>query len=564
MREFRSIFVLAAVFLATVLSTRPARADVYEDVLEIVEQLVEDDIATDAVPNAATQIPITCDYFPATVAALQSKRFAGLPAVIRKEVADAVGFLILHEVDSTIALPASFPMLKAAVAKAAPQPEDLTKTPTNACGTLGDAHFGGVVSVATAQMKACAPKQTTLARELGCSLGLLARDAADGDKALLSGDFQRFVAALAMRTLPSVGTASDAQIVNAAFAFATGLAQKSPDATIAGDVCQALVVGATVSSTCTADVTKTLSIVRSQQLNLGTLEQALGIIVDITSTCGTQPAAPAPQLPDAVVKLCVAVNAVAKGSDEILGDLSSKNYGAAAKAVFGFGENLACGTDTTKQGCTDLDRKVYTFLQALAVYTIDSFSPGAPSTSAGAAFKEAAVDLIEAQGGEGVRRPVTPWTRWLVPEFAIRDAWRPGHIGTTGSQLFVYPSVDFLRARVHPNVGQNFYLGFHVSVIDPIGPVMEVATRSPSLENDNSALGVFFLGLIVPRFDVELGAPTITKHLVIGTGTALRFFRSEGTPADAHYCVWEASCSSGSKALNWDNVELSLFVKYVP
>ena len=74
---------------------RVSHADVYDDAKDIIRELVERDIASEAIPNAAAKIDLLCDYFPSSLAALQALRFNGLPEVIHKEVADAIGFRLL-------------------------------------------------------------------------------------------------------------------------------------------------------------------------------------------------------------------------------------------------------------------------------------------------------------------------------------------------------------------------------------------------------------------------------------------------------------------------------------
>jgi hypothetical protein len=130
----------AACFAVALGSPRVARADFAEDVKDIIEQLIEDDIATHVVPNAAADIPITCDLFPASIGALQAKRYTGLPPVIRKDLADAVGLFTFLAIEggSTAKLAANVALGGAAhpipVSSVAGPPRSGSLTITDASG----------------------------------------------------------------------------------------------------------------------------------------------------------------------------------------------------------------------------------------------------------------------------------------------------------------------------------------------------------------------------------------------------------------------------------------------
>lgn len=68
----------------------PVSADVYSDATDIIRALVERNIAEQVIPKLASRVPLLCDYFLASMAALQSLRFNGLPAIIHKEISDVI------------------------------------------------------------------------------------------------------------------------------------------------------------------------------------------------------------------------------------------------------------------------------------------------------------------------------------------------------------------------------------------------------------------------------------------------------------------------------------------
>src|SRR5580692_3222469 len=78
---------------------RSARADFADDAVSIVEQVIEDDVATDVVPHAAKHFPVTCDLLPASITAMQSKRYDGFSTVVRQDLADSLGMVATLAVD---------------------------------------------------------------------------------------------------------------------------------------------------------------------------------------------------------------------------------------------------------------------------------------------------------------------------------------------------------------------------------------------------------------------------------------------------------------------------------
>jgi hypothetical protein len=289
-------------------------------------------------------------------------------------------------------------------------------------------------------------------------------------------------------------------------------------------------------------------------LDLGSLDRALGVVVSASSACAATHAT------------CQQVNVVAGGSQELIGHLRDKNYGAAVGDVFQAVTELAdCKDDDPRAGCKPENQTVYTFLRALAVYSVDSVSSGADGGSAEADFRAAAVDMIQTFSGQGVRRSMLVDAHFAyVPELSLRAAWRPGHVGESADKTMVYPSIELLRGRVRFPVNRLLYFSGNISALDPLGPLTEVATRDVALDSDPERTKVFFLGFVVPRAELEFGLPDLTKNLVVGIGVAARFFKAEvsdGATAPT-YCVVGSEC--GGKSWDWNNTEASIFAKFVP
>lgn len=602
---------------------RDAKADLAQDATAIIEQIIEDNIARETIPNVACQLPFAVNFFPATVGAIEHERFSGLSVILRKEAADLLGLVVLREMDSNVVTVSGAKVTAAAmfdrrlspavlfdvdvkqspaqVLAAAPLTTALPAAvdvkaqqmsimltnlaqlgkkqplavPTGSSG--GSCPFpvdAGLVSKATTAMTKCIAPQLDIGSELACSAALMVRDAADGDDHLLPNDAQRFITALLVAGFSATDLKSN--WMSAATKLAEDLAFHKSDSDTATDFCTSL--GQTTTGTCVKDVTSTLDMLKSS-LSLSTLDQTLAIAAKIVQDgCAAPPNATGAAVnsgsPQFGAKWCasnasVYITEISADVITVINDIRSKNYGAAAAQTIDFTQQLACATNQTAPECTEQAQTVYAFLAALAEYSIDAIVSGAPSAGTDAAFRQAAVALIEEEGGAGVSRSLHKnWAFAYVPEFSLREAWRPGHIGPSTGQTLAYPSIEMVRGRLplsgHVGSHNTFYLNLHGSLIDPLGPFVEVGTRDPSLRGDSRAGWVFLAGLLVPRVDLEFGVPEFSKNLVVGLGGALRFFRAEGEPGAAHYCIIGSDACTLGKGLKWGNSEASLFVKYVP
>src|SRR5580704_535698 len=196
----------AATLAAAMIVTRTAKADFASDAEAIVEQLVEDDVATQVVPNAASKVPATCDLLPATIGALQVKRYNGIASVVRKELADGAGLLVVLTVDggdfgALPGLPKAAAMRQQTVdiltkldpAPAGPPPANFINPVTCSFAEGG----APKQAVSTTVLQACAATQASASSELACALGLAVRDGANGDGSLVPADVQKGLVAIA-------------------------------------------------------------------------------------------------------------------------------------------------------------------------------------------------------------------------------------------------------------------------------------------------------------------------------------------------------------------------------
>ena len=240
--------------------------------------------------------------------------------------------------------------------------------------------------------------------------------------------------------------------------------------------------------------------------------------------------------------------------------LRARDYGGAADVVMSILTKVAC--DGAK--CTAWNEKAITFVHKFAVYTIDSIRSGSASTSASSNFRSAAVVLIDSVSGLGLSRAPRIWRDIWLPRFALRKGARPGS-GRT--DLVSYPSVDIMTLRFVPYSTPSFQLHLAFSALDLVGGFTELGVRAPELQGKSNGY-VFGLGFVTPRVDVELGVPGLTKHLVVGAGLGVRFFRADSSAADGSmiYCT-VADCHDNAVDNDYfdeNNLDYSIFIKFVP
>jgi hypothetical protein len=561
----RAIAACSVLFLVLMFSA-DASADWYSDGKAIIEQLIEDDLSTNVIPNAAARVPGLCAYFPASMGAIQSQRYTGLDSVFRKELSDFLGYEVYEDVVQTaagsngsatagIAAAAAPDTATVAAATALKSAETLQRQKiaaarpgvsddeysevrrivsrniqrhqraqgaigvradaasgsgsnvgpgsgsgsqpiTTSCDGSGSATFDGQTSIATLQMNTCEQTQTG-AEEVGCSAGIVVRDAFDGDTSALADDLKRFATA--------VGLPSDSALLK-------------------------LIDGKSVV----------------------TIDTALALIVAAGEACKALPQ-------------CTALAEWASSSGAVsdlitvINDLRKHDYGAAAKIAITSAVSLACGTSTTGI-CSPDGTVVITFVADLAVYIIDSVSSGQSAESAEDDFREAAVTLIETYGaGLGYSRKWDSAKALLYPQGSLRASYRPGHVSTDESTSLTYASLDFPTLRYPLVYNQYFFFAPQVSLLDLLGGAFEAATTGHLLDNDPHRAKAIAESFFVPRIELKLGSPALTRNLVVGVGAAFRIYDARfDTPTTAHYCF------IGDCPVGLNNFEFGVSVTYIP
>jgi hypothetical protein len=305
-----------------------------------------------------------------------------------------------------------------------------------------------------------------------------------------------------------------------------------------------------------------LSLSLSGRREGATFEQAINAVGVLAGQCKLTPCK---ELAKLVSPTAYSDNQVLQ---RIIRDIQQKNYGAAAGDLNDFVFAVNCTPPNDKaDACTKTSKYVRRFIKQLSIYTIDSLTSRQTGASSEASFREAAIDLIKEVGSASGLRRATHWYQpgTLRPEFALRAALRPGHIGSDQKETLSYASIDTFRSRVVIHYSQYYYAAIHYSLIDLLGPFSEIATRVAPLRHDDNATWAFVFGFLVPRADLSLAIPRLSNNLVVGAGLGFRLFKAIDAPDTVRYCFAFRKCGAQSDSelnIDRDNFEASVFVKY--
>jgi hypothetical protein len=180
-------------------------------------------------------------------------------------------------------------------------------------------------------------------------------------------------------------------------------------------------------------------------------------------------------------------------------------------------EAFGSESQDTRDCHADLYRR---FAESVVVYVIDTAESGAPSEATRVAFRKATTEVIQEIGkGGGIDRSAVK--NFFMPGLSLRASWNAGYVHKTGSSLRYIPSVSWLTFRGRLAYAEQYYAALHLSFIDPLAIVSELAVRDMSgAVFVNSARLV--RNIVTPRFDVVFGIPALSRHLVVGAGASWR------------------------------------------
>jgi hypothetical protein len=220
-----------------------------------------------------------------------------------------------------------------------------------------------------------------------------------------------------------------------------------------------------------------------------------------------------------------------------------------------------------RTGSAACDTEIYRrFAESLVTYTVELAQDRTASDAARAAFRTSASDVIRQVGNGGgfARRR---WYGFLIPTLNLRASWNAAYVNESGNSLRYLASVDWIKYRFVLAFSERLYMGLHVSLLDPLAPLSELATR-PNVGvtyHDQEKLAWNF---VAPRLDLVLGIPTLSKHLAVGGGVSLRLTVPdlENMPAPGEVASYRYQTLWGDDNTNdhWPRyVEFGFFVKYV-
>lgn len=165
------------------------------------------------------------------------------------------------------------------------------------------------------------------------------------------------------------------------------------------------------------------------------------------------------------------------------------------------------------------------FADSMVMYVLDS-AEGDASLTVRSVFRQAATEVvrfISPFGGIDRGEPLL----WLTPELALRASWSAGYPSDGGDRFRYVAGVNMLRLRKVLVYTDRSYASLQLSLLDPIAPLAELALR-PDLEEgsdmpieyeDNARL---LLNVISPRFELTAALPWLSKHLAASAGVGLR------------------------------------------
>lgn len=199
-----------------------------------------------------------------------------------------------------------------------------------------------------------------------------------------------------------------------------------------------------------------------------------------------------------------------------------------------------CDQQAQNEGCrADAYRR---FADSLVMYVLDA-ADGDASVAVRAVFRQSAAEVvrfISPFGGIDRGEPIL----WYVPELLMRASWSSGFTdagdasGAGGDRLRYSVGLNLLRLRKVLMYTDRSYASLQLSLVDPIAPLAELVLRGerdPStgaaIHYDRSELVLW--NAIAPRLELTLALPWFSKHLAVSAGAGLRLVAPTESKTDA-------------------------------
>lgn len=227
-----------------------------------------------------------------------------------------------------------------------------------------------------------------------------------------------------------------------------------------------------------------------------------------------------------------------------------------------------CDQQSQSEGCrADAYRR---FADSLVLYVLDA-TDGDASASVRAVFRQSAAEVVRFLspfGGLDRGEPVL----WYVPELLMRASWSSGFLdaGDLGQEHLRYSvGLNFVRFRKTLLYTDRSYASLQLSLVDPIAPLAELvlrAERDPvtrgAIHYERSVLVLW--NAIAPRLELTLALPWFSKHLAVSAGAGLRLVAPTEGQLDASGERTQTYRSFLHDEDDWyDFLEASLSLKYL-
>lgn len=232
-----------------------------------------------------------------------------------------------------------------------------------------------------------------------------------------------------------------------------------------------------------------------------------------------------------------------------------------------------CDQQSGSEGCkADTFRR---FADSLVMYVLDA-TDGDASVAVRAVFRQSAAEVvrfISPFGGIDREEPLL----WLTPELLMRASWSSGYLDAGDDRLRYAVGLNMLRFRKVLVYTDASYASLQLSLIDPIAPLAELvlrAERAPGTGGADTGAEIqyrdtakVFWNVISPRLELTAALPWFSKHLAVSAGVGLRLVAPtdqalEGSGASA--VPTSTYRSLFHDADDWyDFLEVALALKYL-
>jgi hypothetical protein len=238
------------------------------------------------------------------------------------------------------------------------------------------------------------------------------------------------------------------------------------------------------------------------------------------------------------------------------GDVRMVAHAALSTLFRSFRDQAAC--DHAEQCEKDAYER---FAEAVVAYAVDLAEDRTPTDATRAAFRSAALEVIRDTSPNGFARK--RWYGFLIPDFALRASWSSGYLDDDDSTFRSVASVNVITLRPILRYTEMVYMAAHLSALDLLAPVAEVALRPSTFTYEDEAKN--WANVVNPRVDMALGLPGVSRHLTLTMGVALRLATPVLTSDPAlptrtyrYDWAWDDDDTFGR------SLEFGLALKYVP